>query len=217
MLRRRLSYANVISSLALFVALGGTGYAVTQLPRNSVGSRQLKANAVTSAKIRPRAVQRSDLAPNARGGARGPRGPAGPGGAQGATGPSETIQAKHFASTPIPSGAGGSATLAAITVSPGSWMFNAQSKIVHQGTGASEFFDCDLRTASGDTLQRGTARVGEDALATLIATIPVQVAATFAVPTQVLFVCSHPSTIPGDPRAEQSALLATRLGSLEDR
>jgi hypothetical protein len=96
-------------------------------------------------------------------------------------------------------------------------MFNAQSKIVHQGTGGSEFFDCDLRTANGDTLQRGTARVGEDAFATLIATIPVQVAATFAVSTQVLFVCSHPSTIPGDPRAEQSMLLATRLGTLEDR
>ena len=40
-LRDRLTYANVISSLALFIALGGTSYALT-LPRNSVGSAQIR-------------------------------------------------------------------------------------------------------------------------------------------------------------------------------
>lgn len=41
-LRDRLTYANVTATLALFVALGGTGYAATQLPRNSVGKAQLR-------------------------------------------------------------------------------------------------------------------------------------------------------------------------------
>ena len=41
-LRSRLSYANVTASLALFIALGGTGYAAVTLPRNSVGSAQLR-------------------------------------------------------------------------------------------------------------------------------------------------------------------------------
>jgi hypothetical protein len=45
--RPRFTYANVVSSLALFVALGGTSYAVA---RNSIGTRELKNNAVTSAK-----------------------------------------------------------------------------------------------------------------------------------------------------------------------
>jgi hypothetical protein len=50
------SPALVISLAALFVALGGTTYAAVGLPKNSVGSRQLKKNAVTSAKIKNGAV-----------------------------------------------------------------------------------------------------------------------------------------------------------------
>lgn len=51
-LRSRLTYANLISSLALFLALGGVGYAATQLPKNSVGTQQIKKNAVTTVKIK---------------------------------------------------------------------------------------------------------------------------------------------------------------------
>src|SRR5919206_263099 len=47
---------NTIGLLALFVALGGTTYAATALPRNSVGAKQLKKNAVVNAKIAPNAV-----------------------------------------------------------------------------------------------------------------------------------------------------------------
>ncbi len=49
---RRPSFPTVISLIALFVALGGTSYAVIRLPAKSVGNRELKSNAVTSAKIR---------------------------------------------------------------------------------------------------------------------------------------------------------------------
>jgi hypothetical protein len=55
-----LTYANVTATLALFVALGGASYAVTQLPANSVGTSQLKAHAVTSSKL-----ARNATAPNA--------------------------------------------------------------------------------------------------------------------------------------------------------
>ena len=41
----------VVAITALFVALGGTGYAALELPRHSVGTKQLKRNAVTTAKI----------------------------------------------------------------------------------------------------------------------------------------------------------------------
>ena len=51
--RPRPTYANVVATLALVVALGGTSYAAAQLPRNSVGSKQLKAQAVTPAKLSP--------------------------------------------------------------------------------------------------------------------------------------------------------------------
>ena len=42
---------NVIAYLALFVALGGTGYAAVNLRPGSVGSRQLRNGAVTNRKI----------------------------------------------------------------------------------------------------------------------------------------------------------------------
>jgi hypothetical protein len=47
-----------IALLALFVALGGTSYAATQLPSNSVGTKQIRAGAVTPAKLSPSLKQR---------------------------------------------------------------------------------------------------------------------------------------------------------------
>ena len=44
----RLSYANVMSTIAVFVALGGSSYAALKLPRNSVGSAQIRNGAVQS-------------------------------------------------------------------------------------------------------------------------------------------------------------------------
>jgi hypothetical protein len=40
--------------VALFVALGGTSYAATQLPANSVGTKQIRPGAVTPAKLSPK-------------------------------------------------------------------------------------------------------------------------------------------------------------------
>lgn len=58
---RRFSYANVTASIALFVALGGTGYAAIKLPAKSVGTLQLKNKAVTRAKIADRAIDSSKV------------------------------------------------------------------------------------------------------------------------------------------------------------
>jgi hypothetical protein len=43
--------ANLIGYLALFCALGGTSYAAISIPRNSVGTRQLRNAAVTANKL----------------------------------------------------------------------------------------------------------------------------------------------------------------------
>jgi hypothetical protein len=56
-MRPKLSYANVVSTLALLLALGGaSAYAVTKLPDNSVGEFQLRSGAITAKKIRKNAV-----------------------------------------------------------------------------------------------------------------------------------------------------------------
>ena len=60
-LRPKLTYANVMATAAVFIALGGGAYAATQLPKNSVGTKQLKDGAVTTAKIKDRAVTGSKV------------------------------------------------------------------------------------------------------------------------------------------------------------
>jgi hypothetical protein len=59
--RTRLSFANVTSTLALFLALGGTSYAAAQLPFNSVGKGQIKSNAVGKSEIASNSVGTSEL------------------------------------------------------------------------------------------------------------------------------------------------------------
>jgi hypothetical protein len=64
-LRRRASFANVTSALALFVALGGTSYAAITLPSNSVGAAQIRTGAVGASEIRRNAVGASEISTGA--------------------------------------------------------------------------------------------------------------------------------------------------------
>jgi hypothetical protein len=68
-----------VGLLALFIALGGTSYAAVKLPRNSVGTAQIKTHAVTTSKLSTSTVK-------ALKGAKGDRGATGAAGATGATG-----------------------------------------------------------------------------------------------------------------------------------
>ena len=83
-LRRHLSFANVTSLMALVFAMGGTGYALT-IPKNSVGSKQLRKNAVTGVKVKNRSLRASDFARGQL--PAGPRGVPGAAGGPGLTGP----------------------------------------------------------------------------------------------------------------------------------
>ena len=60
-IRTRLTYANATATLALFIALGGTGYAALTLPGNSVGSRQIRSGAVGASELRTGAVRSKDI------------------------------------------------------------------------------------------------------------------------------------------------------------
>jgi hypothetical protein len=62
----RLTYANVVASLALFVALGGVSYAATSLPGGSVGTRQIRTEAVRTDKLADGAVTAAKLAKGVR-------------------------------------------------------------------------------------------------------------------------------------------------------
>lgn len=97
----RLSYANVMATLAVFLGLGGGAYAAVSLPARSVDTQHIKRQAVTRSKLADRAVDTHQLARRAvtlkrlsrgvrarltRAGRPGPQGPPGPAGALGSAG-----------------------------------------------------------------------------------------------------------------------------------
>jgi hypothetical protein len=54
---KRLTYANVMSTIAVFLVVGGgAAFAANKLAKNSVGTKQLKNNAVTAAKVKANAI-----------------------------------------------------------------------------------------------------------------------------------------------------------------
>ena len=65
--RARLNYANVMATLAVILALGGTATAAITLPNNSVGSPQIQADAVGASEIATDAVRAAEIRANAVG------------------------------------------------------------------------------------------------------------------------------------------------------
>ena len=136
-LRGRLSFANVMSVIAVFIALGGTGYAALKLPKNSVGARQLKKNAVTPPKVAPATVARFR-------GATGPVGPAGP------SGPSDAYIDREDAIQPLT----GSATpnqVAVLALPAGSYVVSAKLLADNDAAVVSRI-DCSLDAPVGNQI-----------------------------------------------------------------
>jgi hypothetical protein len=89
-IRAQLTYANVISTLCLFMLLGGSAYAVSQLPKDSVGTPQLKDGAVTLKKISKGSLATLGRRYAGKQGATGPAGAPGKDGQPGPAGPPGT-------------------------------------------------------------------------------------------------------------------------------
>lgn len=151
-LRNRLTYANVVATLALVIALGtGSAFAASVIITKS---SQVKNGVITNAKIKRGTVQADRLTASARASLRGATGPAGPAGPQGDPGtPGEpgtsgsTAPALLLASS-VPNNAGDSF----IGVSGNQFGSEpgAQS-VVPQGTGlVARDLTVQVQTAPGD-------------------------------------------------------------------
>lgn len=93
-LRSRLTYANVMASIAVFVALGSGAYAASgALAPGSIGAPQLKRGAVTPPKVAKKTVELFKGQTGERGpaGLQGPAGERGPAGDKGKNGTDATI------------------------------------------------------------------------------------------------------------------------------
>ncbi|HEY5143970.1 MAG TPA: hypothetical protein VII98_10755 [Solirubrobacteraceae bacterium] len=89
-----MTYANVMATTAVFIALGGVSYAAVKLPQNSVGTKQIQDKAVTKPKVDPKLLASLNGQTGPQGatgatgqtGAKGDPGPVGPTGTKGARG-----------------------------------------------------------------------------------------------------------------------------------
>lgn len=60
-IRSKLTYSNVVSTLCLFLIVGGGAYAAARLPKNSVGAKEIKKNAVASSEAKNNALKGVDI------------------------------------------------------------------------------------------------------------------------------------------------------------
>lgn len=162
-LRARLSFANVTSLLALFVALGGSAYAAGVLPAGSVGTAQLKKDAVTSAKVKDGTLKAADFASGQL--KAGPRGDDGPRGAAGPAGPAGTIDASLYYSK-LQSDARYLRTSAVITVASATTTVGAGSYTSERATcpGGYAAISGGVATSSGQNVVVGASSPVVDGL-----------------------------------------------------
>lgn len=218
----RLTYANVMATLALFVALGGASYAATQLPSNSVGTKQIRKGAVTPAKL-------SQASKSALTGPAGPTGPTGATGATGATGdagapgtpglpgekgdqgpggPSDGYFEDTFSGGPLTESG---ADFGELDVPAGSYLVSATARLISTGAGTSNALCLIRNRAGGNGAQTNVNLSGTSDRKFL----PMIFAQTVEAPSTFTIQCS--TTIGGGTVSVDSmSLAAVKVGTLHE-
>lgn len=205
----KLTYANVMSTIAVFLALGGTSYAVA---RNSVGNKQLRNSAVTSGKIRNATIQRKDLAAAARIGSRGPRGPVGVGPA-GARGPSDGY-IDGGPSVTLPSSANAGVAVAVLEGLPaGSYLLTSQAQAV-DFVNAGSIVSCDIQV-NGQVVGGSSVVVGVNPGSTRAGVSTQMAGTTQAAAFRATLVCRTDQSLGQAPLVQNYHLSAVRVESLK--
>jgi hypothetical protein len=130
-------YANVASTLALIVALGGTSYAAVAIPKNSVGSKQIINSSVKSKDVKNGTLKKIDFKATEL-----PVGPQGPAGPQGPIGPSTGYE--FDSGDGILAWNGAFQTVAALNLPAGSYVLSAKV-LGNNNSGADANFECQLK------------------------------------------------------------------------
>ena len=179
----RPSAAMIVALVALFVAMGGTTYAVKRLPKASVGSKQIKKNAVTSTKVKNGSLRAGDFKKS--GLPKGAQGPAGPAGATGARGPSNAFSTFRAPSVNVPVTA---TVVAQLNVPAGSYVVIAKG-VPFEGDAANPAQGSCTLAAGANT---DDIVFGLDTSSTVFSNNPVTstVVQTFGAPATITWTCT---------------------------
>ena len=121
----------VISVVALFVAMGGTGYAAIHLGKNTVGAAQIRTGAVGSPEVKNKSLKTVDLSTAT---VKSLRGKAGPQGQPGANGTNGTNGAPGPSDSWVASLSSGQASF---TLPPGSYVLGGGATVSGTSTAAT--------------------------------------------------------------------------------
>lgn len=211
MRRFEFGYANVMSTIAVFIALGGTSYAVVKLPRNSVGNAQLRTGAVSSSKVRDGSIAARDLTQSARGG-RGPRGLAGPAGPAGpGRAPVIIVRTRDENAARPGLGAGSYVTVVTTALPAGRYLVTATTQVTNfSSTLSRDIFRCfvvvdGVRRGLGKVQDAGTGPGGTTSTdLNLVEVVDTPSASVVALS------CGHDSELPAgsDARFDRTKLVA---------
>ena len=216
---------NAVAWVALCVALGGTSYAAVALPKNSVGTKQLKKSAVTSAKVRDRSLLARDFRagqlPRGATGLQGPAGAAGAAGEQGVPGEKGTTGdtgprgPSNAYVTATPTANVGAGVEDSIAVPAGDYVVVARGTVENSGAAGAGSITCEIKKSDGTPMDTITvaipadagSAVGDEAHFTLVG------APTLSADGSIDLDCSESAGVNGDMTV--SKLAAVRVAELE--
>jgi len=173
LIRKRLTYSNVVVTLALVFAMAGGANAAKHYLITS--TKQIKPSVLGLLKGKAGATGATgDKGASGERGATGVTGVAGAAGATGATGttgatgpqgePGEAggdALAETHSNMNLSTTGGGEVTITSLSLSPGSWVVSAEATLVNFGP--SDFTRCQI-TANGSQIASGTTMVGNPGL-----------------------------------------------------
>jgi hypothetical protein len=203
----RLSYANVMATLAVFIALGGGAWAVA-IGRNDVGSREIAKNAVGGSELKDNKTKGKDVDEASLGQV--------PSAASADTATLAGTALQTFRDDSIPAPAtspGQNWTLLSATVPAGSYVLTGKATVDNnESTGPVEI-RCFLRVGS-QVLDRANLGLGISPGEEDIAPFMVTSVHTSAAPFTVVLECTNQGNAPGDTAAQDRKILAHPVASV---
>jgi hypothetical protein len=219
--RPRPRYADVAATLALMVALGGTSYAVTALPRNSVGAKQLKPDSVTSSKVLNGSLLAKDFAkgqlPRGAAGATGAPGIQGQSGPQGLPGPVAVFTGHTPSGSFPPSVGSGGMHLATVQLAAGSYLL--YGNVIFNSTHASpQTMTCGLGAPGYDPDGNARSQIDKEVIflgPSGTGSISAAGAIQLALPTTATLTCYEAGVIDaGGVDFEDANIVAVRVNEI---